>query len=276
MAKMQRNWANRLKSPAEAFTQGAGKLFYEFTTRNHFNVQMSGEENLEQVDSGVIALNHCMCLDGIFTCLKLPKMIHYLIQYENVCNKNWKNEVSRWAVGFIPVSLGELDAAGNVKKETIDYSMNIRAIKRGVDYLRTRDDLVGVFIDGAARTLKSEGRITALEDRNTEAGGALAVWMAIQAQKPIIPVGLWMPDPERTRLFEYGGKEENHRQYVKNRICVRAKHNEDPRIPYQINIGTPIFPLEIERMQPLEKKAYKQSLAEQVQREIIRLSKPRD
>lgn len=255
-----------LKSIIEKTVYSAGKLAYGIGAQKYFDIKINGKDNLPE-SSAVLAFNHTFGLDGIFTCTSIPRQIHQLIQFEGVYNRNLYRTLGLWSFGFIPVSVGGISETGMIDETSINKQMNLRAIKRSIDYLKSYDDFVGIFIDGPAnRLIDQNGKPLPKSQRKSSESAAT---IALNSGKPIVPIGLWMPENLAERLWEFGyDKQKENMNYLKSRKIQLADRGENYLIPYQINIGKPIDPKNIEGKNSEKRKM----LTEIVRSEIIRLS----
>jgi 1-acyl-sn-glycerol-3-phosphate acyltransferase len=253
-----------LKKRVERACYSLAKKFATKKAEGYFNVSVNGIENIPE-SSAILAFNHTFGLDGAFTCMHLPKQVHQLIQFEGVYNKKFKNRLYGWAVGFIPVSVGEIDEQNKITN--INERVNLRAMTRARDYLKSYNDFIGIFIDGpACRLYSPDGKILKKNQRTASESAAM---LSIITKKPIVPIGLWMPEPIAEKLWEFGyDKEKENTEYIQKRKAELILKNYDFLIPYQINIGQPIYPENLD----CPKKEKRQKLTELVKSEIVRLS----
>lgn len=256
-----------LKRIIEKSVYSSARAVYGLSATKYFNIGVSGLEKLPE-GSAVLAFNHTFGLDGIFTCVGFPRQIHHLIQFEGVYNRSPYNQLCLWALGFIPVSVGVLDENKKVKIKSINEIMNTHALKRSEDYLRTYRDFVGIFIDGPASRLLDEANTPIQKEQRIASGSAAHI--AIASNKPLVPVGTFMPEDLGKRLWEFGyDKHKKNIRYLENRKRKLIKQGCEYLIPYEINIGEPIYPDELEGNISQKRKR----LTELVKAEIVRLSK---
>lgn len=256
-----------LKRIVEKSIYSIGQKIYGLNAKRYFDTKLNGAENLPE-GSAVLAFNHCFGLDGIFTCVSFPRQIHHMIQFEGVYNRNAYNRLCLWGVGFIPVSVGEVDENKITKKGSIDDARNIRALKRAEDYLKSYSDFVGIFIDGPASRLLDENNKPIERERRMASGSAALV--AIASKRPIVPVGLYMPEDMQEKLWEFGyDRHKQNIRFLKARKKSLEQQGETGLIKYNINIGKPIYPESLEGNNSQKRK----ELTRLIKDEIVKLSR---
>lgn len=256
-----------LKRIVEKAVYASVNAIYNPKMEKYFRIEVKNKERIPE-GSAVLAFNHTLGLDGLFTCFGLyPRQVHHLIQFEGVCDRGLGGKVGLWAGGFIPVSVGTLDENGNLKENSVNDQMNSRAIRRAKDYLVSYDDFVGIFVDGpAARLINSDGKPLEKDKRQTSESAAL---ISLTSGRPVIPVGTYASEEITKRLWEFGfDQAEKNMWYLKNRKQKLEYQGEDPLINYEIRIGKPIFPTEIEGKGSERRRI----LTEMIKKEIVRLS----
>ena len=259
----------QIKRAIENVSYNVGSILYNLEVKKYFDVELNGEDKLPG-GSAVLAFNHTFGLDGMLTCLGFPRPIHHLIQYEGIHDKSLRNRICSWAVGFIPVSVGILDEEGKLKVNSVNSNINRRAWRRARDYLENYRDFVGVFIDGpASRLLDKNGKPIPKCERTASESAAS---FSLSTERPIVPVGIWMPEDVAERLWEFGPKKkEENAAYLLDRQ-KKFKTKKEALIPYQINVGMPIYPMEL-NVRSSEKRKI---LTEMLKREIVRLGEKQD
>lgn len=256
-----------LKRLIEKTTYGVVSARCSFTISRYFNPILKDTDKAKLPEgSAILAFNHTFGLDGILISLGIPRQIHYLIQSEDVCDKNIANKLTSWAIGFIPVSVGKLDENGKLENNSVNRGMNIQACRRAEAYLETHKDYVGIFIDGpASRLVDIIGKPIPKSKREAS---EIAASLSILSGRPIVPVGTHMPEDVANKLWEFGEKyQKSNQEYIETRKKTFTKEKE-ALIPYQINVGNPILPTDIEGKNGEKRKR----LTEMVRKEIIRLS----
>jgi 1-acyl-sn-glycerol-3-phosphate acyltransferase len=248
------------KRIVEKVVYNSARAFYSWSLNRAFNVKLEGERNLPN-GPGIIALNHCLGLDGFLTAITIPKQIHYFIQYEGVYERNLYNRMACWGLGYIPASVAEKP----------NKRINLESFRRAKDYLKLFSDLVGIFIDGPAMDLTVNGKVLSLIERRPKLkhGGAALFFCANDSgnrEIPIIPVGMWAHESVKALLWKTGFDEREQTERY-----LREEKNKGNKIKYVIRIGEPIYPDNPE-LNGLTKANRNERLTQILEEKIIDLS----
>ncbi|MGH2760801.1 MAG: lysophospholipid acyltransferase family protein [Actinomycetota bacterium] len=128
-----------------------------------YRVKVEGLENVPDHGRGIVAANHISFLDSFFIPLVIPRRVTYLAKAEY-----WDSWKTRWffdLVGQIPVRRQDAEKA----QAALDAGLQVLG----------RDGLLGIYPEG-----------TRSPDGCLYRGKTGVARMAVQAETPVIPVGL--------------------------------------------------------------------------------------
>ena len=239
-----------LKRPIEKICYGLSKIIYRYNAKKYFDFIVKGDEHLLE-ESAIIVPNHCICFDGGLITANIKKQIHHLVQYENVYNSKLRR--FWWSTGQIPVKVDK-------------RSSNKAVLKRSENYLKKTKDYIGIFSEGPTKELIDEkGKPIKIKDRKHYHSASL---LAIKNKKKIIPIGISVPEGIDEILWSFGTWGFSKIDYLKERAIKNKK-----KIPYCINIGSPISPpIGIEECNSTKRKEEVKKLTEIVKNELCRLT----
>lgn len=128
-----------------------------------YNVTIEGLDNLPTAGPGIVAANHISFLDSLFIPLVIPRRVTYLAKAEY-----WDSWKTRWF----------FDLVGQIPVRRHDSAKAQAALEAGLRVLG-RGGLLGIYPEG-----------TRSPDGCLYRGKTGVARMAVQADCPIIPVGL--------------------------------------------------------------------------------------